>query len=204
MSPDAAPAGEARTSGNVTARGFAVEGPLLLTVRRFGDARGHFMETYSARDFAAVGVAETFVQDNQSRSAAAGTLRGMHFQLPPRAQAKLVRVLRGAVLDVAVDIRRGSPGYGRHAAARLTAEGGEQLYVPAGFAHGFITLGPDTEVAYKVSEVYDAALDRGLAWDDPDLALPWPDLAALGLPNGPVLSDKDGRQPRLRDLPDAF
>ncbi|HEY8610771.1 MAG TPA: dTDP-4-dehydrorhamnose 3,5-epimerase [Roseomonas sp.] len=193
------PSGEARTSGNVSAWSFGVEGPLLLAVRRFGDHRGYFMETYSQRDFEAVGVADVFVQDNQSLSGTVGTLRGMHFQLRPRAQAKLVRVLQGAILDVVVDIRRASPSFGRHVSSRLSAEGGEQFYVPAGFAHGFVTLEPDTIVAYKVSDTYAPDLDRGLAWDDPELALPWPDL-----PSGPILSEKDRRHPRLRDLPDAF
>ena len=188
-----------RISGNVEAWVLSVAGPLLLMARRFGDLRGYFVETYSERDFRAVGVMDRFVQDNQSLSARAGTLRGLHFQLPPRAQAKLVRVLRGAILDVAIDIRRGSPTFGRHVACRLSAEGAEQLYVPAGFAHGFLTLEPDTEVAYKVSDTYAPECDRGIAWDDPDLALPWP-----GLPEGPLLSDKDRRHPRLRDLPDAF
>ncbi|MFC7557517.1 dTDP-4-dehydrorhamnose 3,5-epimerase [Pseudoroseomonas wenyumeiae] len=141
-------------SGNVSARRFEIEGPLLLQVRRFGDHRGFFMETYSQRDFEAVGVTDRFVQDNHSLSATPGTLRGMHFQLPPHAQAKLVRVLRGAVLDVIVDLRRASPSFGRHVAATLTADGAEQLYVPAGFAHGFVTLEPDTEVAYKVTDYY--------------------------------------------------
>ncbi len=182
------------------------------------------METYSEADFRAVGVEARFVQDNQSLSAQAGTLRGMHFQLRPRAQAKLVRVLQGSILDIVVDLRRASPGFGRHATCRLaaprpvgdaagggaggTGEGaegaGDQFFVPEGFAHGFVTLEPDTVVAYKVSDAYAPECDRGLAWDDPDLALPWPDLAALGLPDGPVLSDKDRRHPRLRDLPDAF
>ena len=193
-----------RASGNVTARALGIEGPLLLEVRRFGDLRGYFMETYNEADFRAVGVDAAFVQDNQSLSARAGTLRGMHFQLPPRAQAKLVRVLQGAILDIVVDIRRTSPSFGRHASARLTAEGGEQFFVPAGFAHGFVTLTPDVVVAYKVSDTYAPAQDRGLAWDDPDLALPWPDFAALGCEDGPVLSDKDRRHPHLRDLPDAF
>ena len=211
-SPLGSPWGEARTSGNVTARPalsaegetFGEAGPLLVTVRRFGDHRGFFMETYSRRDFAAVGIHDEFVQDNHSMSAPAGTLRGMHFQLPPRAQAKLVRALRGEVLDVVVDIRRSSPGFGRHAAVRLSAETGDQFYVPAGFAHGFVTLTPGAEFAYKVTDLYAPDLDRGLAWDDPDLGLPWPDFTAMGLPDGPVLSDKDRRQPRLRDLPDCF
>ncbi|RKK03041.1 dTDP-4-dehydrorhamnose 3,5-epimerase [Pseudoroseomonas wenyumeiae] len=186
-------------SGNVSARRFEIEGPLLLQVRRFGDHRGFFMETYSQRDFEAVGVTDRFVQDNHSLSATPGTLRGMHFQLPPHAQAKLVRVLRGAVLDVIVDLRRASPSFGRHVAATLTAKGAEQLYVPAGFAHGFVTLEPDTEVAYKVTDYYAPECDRGLAWDDPDLALPWPEL-----PDGPLLSAKDRVHPRLRDLPALF
>ncbi|WP_458095235.1 dTDP-4-dehydrorhamnose 3,5-epimerase [Roseomonas sp. WA12] len=201
---DASTPVRALTSGNVTARPYEIAGPLLITVRRFGDHRGFFMETYNRGDFEAVGVTDVFVQDNHSLSATPGTLRGMHFQLPPRAQAKLVRVLRGAILDIVVDIRRNSPTFGGHIACRLSDEGGDQLYVPAGFAHGFITLTPDTEVAYKVTDLYSPEHDRGLAWDDPDLALPWPDFAALGCPEGPVLSDKDRRHPRLRDLPDAF
>jgi dTDP-4-dehydrorhamnose 3,5-epimerase len=196
--PDLLPA-EPRVSGNVSAKELGIEGPLLVQVRRFGDHRGFFMETYSQRDFQAVGVPESFVQDNHSLSATPGTLRGMHFQLPPHAQAKLVRVLRGEILDMVVDLRHGSPSFGRHVACRLSARNGEMLYVPAGFAHGFVTLGPDTEVTYKVSDYYAPECDRGLAWDDPDLALPWPDL-----PGGPVLSDKDRAHPRLRDLPAIF
>ncbi|WP_156963638.1 dTDP-4-dehydrorhamnose 3,5-epimerase [Muricoccus aerilatus] len=192
-------AGEPRTSGNVTALPLGIEGPLLLGLRRIGDLRGYFMETYSERDFRAVGVDARFVQDNQSLSARVGTLRGLHFQTPPHAQAKLVRVVRGAVLDVAVDIRRDSPGFGRHVACHLTADGAEQLYIPAGFAHGFVTLAPDTEVAYKVSDLYAPECDRGIAWDDPDLGLPWPEL-----PGGPILSAKDRNHPRLRDLPPLF
>ncbi|WP_424139402.1 dTDP-4-dehydrorhamnose 3,5-epimerase [Roseomonas chloroacetimidivorans] len=191
-------------SGNVSATGFTIDGPLLIKVRRFGDHRGYFMETFSQRDFEAVGVPDVFVQDNQSLSAAVGTLRGMHFQAPPHAQAKLVRVLRGAILDVVVDIRRGSPSFGHHVAVELAADTGEQFYVPAGFAHGFLTLLPDTEVAYKVNDYYAPDCDRGIAWDDPELALPWPDFAAVDLPEGPVLSEKDQRHPCLRDLPACF
>ena len=187
------------TSGNFTATRLAVAGPVLITPRRFGDHRGFFLETYSARDFAALGIPDIFVQDNHSLSAVPGTIRGMHFQLPPHAQAKLVRVLRGAILDVAVDIRRSSPSYGRHVAVELTAENAQQLFIPAGFAHGFCTLAPDTEVAYKVTDLYAPDCDRGIAWDDPDLALPWPfDAAAV------QLSDKDRRAPRLRDMPTVF
>lgn len=186
-------------SGNFSAVPFDLPGPLLISARRFGDARGFVLETYSARDFAALGITESFVQDNHSLSTAAGTVRGLHFQLPPCAQAKLVRVLRGAILDIAVDLRRSSPTYGQHVAVELNAADARQLYIPAGFAHGFCTLVPDTEIAYKVSAPYAPALDRSLAWDDPDLALPWPFEAAQV-----TLSDKDRRAPRLRDLPPCF
>lgn len=184
-----------RRAGNVEARGFEIDGPLLLSVRRFGDARGVFAETYSRRDFAALGIAEEFVQDNQSRSAAVGTVRGLHFQIAPEPQAKLVRVLRGRILDVAVDIRQGSPTYGRHITAELSAENGLMLYVPLGFAHGFATREPETEVAYKVTGYYAPACDRGMAWDDPDLGIDW------GVaPGEATLSDKDRRLPRLGAL----
>ncbi|MBX6746898.1 MAG: dTDP-4-dehydrorhamnose 3,5-epimerase [Acetobacteraceae bacterium] len=186
-------------SGNFNAVPLGLPGPLLISARRFGDARGFFTETYSASDFAALGITEAFVQDNHSLSAAVGTVRGLHFQVPPQAQAKLVRVLRGAVLDIAVDLRRSSPNFGRHVVVELSAANGLQLYIPAGFAHGFCTLEPDTEVAYKVSAPYSPAHDRSLAWDDPDLALPWP-----FEPGSVTLSDKDRRAPRLRDLPPCF
>jgi dTDP-4-dehydrorhamnose 3,5-epimerase len=191
--------GETRSAGHFTATCFAVAGPVLITPRRFGDHRGFFLETYSAPDFAVLGIGDVFVQDNHSLSAAVGTVRGMHFQVPPRAQAKLVRVLRGAILDIVVDIRRASPTFGRHVAVELSAENALQLYVPVGFAHGFCTLQPDTEVAYKVTDTYAPDCDRGIAWDDPDLALPWP----FG-GRDVQLSDKDRRAPRLRDLPAAF
>jgi dTDP-4-dehydrorhamnose 3,5-epimerase len=184
-----------RASGNFEAHALGIPGPLLIVPRVFRDGRGFFLETWSERDFVALGVGGRFVQDNHSFSAAAGTVRGMHYQLPPRAQAKLVRVLRGAVLDVVVDLRRGSPTYGSHAAAELSTADARQVYVPAGFAHGFCTLEADTEVAYKVSDYYDPGLERGIAWDDPDLALPWPVPAERA-----VLSDKDRRLPRLRDM----
>ena len=189
----------ARQSGNFTATRFPIPGPVLVTPKRFGDHRGFFLETYSARDFAALGIPDLFVQDNHSLSALPGTIRGMHFQLPPHPQAKLVRVLRGAILDIAVDIRCSSPSYGRHVAVELTAENALQLYVPVGFAHGFCTLVPETEVAYKVTDLYAPDCDRGIAWNDPDLALPWPfDAGAV------QLSDKDRRAPRLRDLTTGF
>ena len=166
---------------------------LLLTPPRFGDSRGWFSETFSAARAAAAGVSGAFVQDNQSMSAQPGTVRGLHFQVAPSAQGKLVRVLRGAVWDVAVDIRHGSASFGRHVAATLSAENGVQLWVPPGFAHGFCTLEPDTEIFYKVTAPYDRDAERGIAWDDPDLALPWPVAAAA------VLSEKDLTLPRLAD-----
>lgn len=189
----------APASGNFTALRFGIAGPMLIMARSFRDARGVFSETYSERDFWALGIADRFVQDNQSRSAMAGTVRGMHFQIPPRAQAKLVRVLSGSILDIVVDLRRSSGSYGQHVAVGLDATEGNQLYVPPGFAHGFCTLEPNTTVAYKVSAPFAPELDRCLAWDDPDLALPWP----FG-PAETVLSDKDRRAPRLRDLPACF
>lgn len=189
-----------RRAGNAVAWTFPdMDGPLLIEVRRFGDARGAFAETYSRRDFAALGVAEEFVQDNWSRSDLPGTVRGLHFQRPPHAQAKLVRVLRGAILDVAVDLRRSSPTFAQHVTVTLEEGDGRMLYVPAGFAHGFCTLRPGTEVAYKVTDLYAPDCDGGLAWDDPDIGIDWPvDPAAA------VLSDKDARLPRLAALPEIF
>jgi len=177
----------------------SIPGVFAFTPKRFGDARGYFTETFRADVFAAHAPGVSFVQDNQSLSAEAGTIRGLHFQTPPFAQAKLIRVLAGAILDVAVDIRQGSPAYGRHVAMRLDAGTGTQLYVPAGFAHGFCTLEPGTLIAYKVSAYYSAANDRGLAFDDPALGIAWPVAADKA-----VLSAKDRAQPRLADLAPAF
>ena len=191
--------GEARRAGNVEARGFAIEGPMLISVRRFADARGAFTETYNARDFAAVGIRDTFVQDNQSVSTHVGTLRGLHFQTPPHPQGKLVRVLRGRILDVAVDLRSTSPTFGRHVAAELSSENGLMLWVPVGFAHGFVTREPDTEVAYKVTGLYSLECDSGLAWDDPVLGIDWGMDAASA-----TLSDKDRRWSGLADLGKGF
>ncbi len=165
---------------------FPISGVLLLRPRRFADARGFFVETYNRETFAKAGIHTDFVQDNQSFSTHRGTIRGLHFQLPPVPQAKLVRVLRGSVYDVAIDVRAGSPTYGRWIAETLTAQGGEQLFVPRGFAHGFCTLEADTEVAYKVDGLYAPDCDSGLAWNDPTLGIPWP-----VAPDAAVLSDKD-------------
>ena len=172
----------------------------LIPSRRFGDARGWFMEVYNERTFAEAGIACRFVQDNQSLSGAAWTLRGLHFQLPPYGQDKLVRCLRGRVFDVAVDLRQGSPSFGRWVGAELSAENGAQLFVPIGFAHGFLTLEPDCEVAYKVSSFYAPDAERAIAWDDPAIGIDWP------LPPGraPELSGKDADAIALADFADAF
>jgi dTDP-4-dehydrorhamnose 3,5-epimerase len=169
----------------------------LVVPDRFGDARGFFSETYSRRDFVAGGIADEFVQDNHSRSASVATVRGLHYQLPPFAQGKLVRVLKGSIVDVAVDIRRGSPSFGAHVAVTLSAELGNQLYVPPGFAHGFCTLEPDTEVAYKVTAYYSREHDRGIRWNDPALAIAWP----VGTESA-VLSAKDVALPLLDAVPE--
>jgi dTDP-4-dehydrorhamnose 3,5-epimerase len=176
------------------AEALAIPDVLLITPNRFGDSRGWFSETYHARRFAAAGVEAQFIQDNHSMSARRYTVRGMHCQIGANAQAKLVRVVRGAIWDVAVDIRHGSPTYGQHAAAVLSAESGAQMWVPTGFLHGFCTLEPDTEVIYKVTADYDREAERGVIWTDPDLGLPWP------VPAGEaVLSEKDTMLPRLAE-----
>ena len=174
-------------------------GVKIVTPKKFGDHRGFFSEVYNEATWRAAGFDIRFVQDNHSLSAEAGTIRGLHFQIAPHAQAKLVRVVRGRILDVAVDLRRSSPTFGRHFATELSADNWAQLFVPVGFAHGFCTLTEDVEVIYKVSELYSPAHDRGLAWDDPDLAIAWPVAASSA-----VLSDKDRRWPRLRDLKETF
>ena len=180
------------------AKNLNLPGLMLLKPRRFSDPRGYFIETYNEKAFAAAGIAAKFVQDNQSLSVETGTVRALHFQLPPAAQAKLVRVLHGSVYDVAIDLRVGSPTYGQSDAAILTAEGGEQIFVPRGFAHGFCTLEPDTVVAYKVDEFYAPASDSGLIWNDPTLAVRWP------LAGDAVLSDKDKTHGRFADFKSPF
>jgi dTDP-4-dehydrorhamnose 3,5-epimerase len=172
---------------------------LLITPPKFGDSRGFFSETWSAAKLAAQGFTETFVQDNQSLSAQTGTVRGLHCQVAPSVQGKLVRVIRGSIWDVAVDIRKGSPTYGKYAAATLSVENWAQLWIPGGFLHGFCTLEPDTEVIYKVTADYDRAAERAVIWNDPDLALPWPVKAEDAL-----LSDKDKILPRLADCDNWF
>lgn len=174
-------------------------GVVLLRPRRFGDARGWFSETWNAHRMADAGFDLAFVQDNHSFSAQTGTLRGLHYQSPPRAQDKLVRCTMGAIWDVAVDVRKGSATYGQWTGAELTAENGAQLLVPKGFLHGFVTLMPDTEVQYKCTDVYAPDCDGAVRWDDPDLAIDWP-LRGLA----PTLSDKDMKAPFLRDFSTPF
>ncbi|MCX7888626.1 MAG: dTDP-4-dehydrorhamnose 3,5-epimerase [Rhodobacteraceae bacterium] len=175
-----------------------LEGVLVITPRRFGDARGWFSEVWNRAALAGAGIAIDFVQDNHSYSAAAGTLRGLHYQRPPRAQDKLVRCGRGTILDVAVDVRRGSPTFGRWFATELSAENGRQLLVPKGFLHGFVTRTADCEVLYKCSDVYAPDCDGAIRWDDPDIGIDW------GLDGTPVLSEKDRAAPRLRDWTSPF
>ncbi len=176
---------------------FKIREVVAIRPDRHQDPRGFFSETYSRRALAEAGIDTEFVQDNHSLSVPRGTLRGLHFQAPPAAQAKLVRVVRGAIFDVAVDIRAGSPSYGRHVSCRLSAKEWNQLYVPVGFAHGFCTLEPDTEVIYKVSGYYAPEHDRGLLWNDPALAIDWP-------VSEPLLSEKDRSHPLLRHMPECF
>lgn len=165
-----------------------IDGVLLITPKRYSDARGFFVESYHAGRYREAGIADIFVQDNHSLSIAAGTVRGLHFQAPPRAQAKLVRVLKGAIIDVAVDARKMSPTYGKHVRAMLSADNGAQLLVPAGFLHGFATLEPGTEVAYKVSDYYSAGHDGGVFWNDPTLGIDWGIDPAIA-----VVSEKDAK-----------
>ncbi|MFK3690044.1 dTDP-4-dehydrorhamnose 3,5-epimerase [Agrobacterium tumefaciens] len=177
---------------------FTIPGLKKITPARFGDNRGYFSEVFK-RDWFRENVADVkFVQDNESLSAQARTVRGLHFQTEPFAQGKLVRCIRGRLLDVAVDIRAGSPTFGQWAAVELSPENGEQLWVPAGFAHGFMTLVDNTVISYKVTAPYSAANDRGVKWDDPAIGIKWPEL------HGVVLSDKDAKQPLLSDLPEYF
>jgi dTDP-4-dehydrorhamnose 3,5-epimerase len=166
----------------------------LIKLKRHGDHRGFFSETYSRNKYSKLGIDVEFVQDNHSLSREVGTLRGLHFQAPLHAQAKLVRCGRGAIFDVAVDIRRGSPTYGQWKGFELTAQNGEQLYIPVGFAHGFVTLEPDSEIVYKCSDYYAPETEGSVLWNDPDIGIDWPTVAE------PILSDKDAVAPLLSDL----
>lgn len=177
----------------------AIAGVVTIEPVRYGDARGYFSETYNARALAARGINLSVVQENHSFSATAGTLRGLHYQAPPHAQAKLVRVVRGRILDVVVDMRRASPTFGRHVAVELSGETGRQILVPHGCAHGFMTLTADCDVIYLVDAHYVPSHDFGIAYDDPDLAIRWPDPPGIT-----VMSERDRRHPRLADCRDVF
>lgn len=172
---------------------------MILTPKRFGDARGFFSETWNRRVLADHGIAIDFVQDNHSLSAQTNTLRGLHFQAPPHAQAKLVRCGRGRFFDVAVDIRRGSPDFGKWVGVELSFENGRQLLIPAGFAHGFVTRAPDTEIIYKCSDFYALECDRALRYDCPAIGIDW----GLG-GAAPILSEKDRAAPRLAEIESPF
>jgi dTDP-4-dehydrorhamnose 3,5-epimerase len=180
-------------------KALAIPDVKLIAPRRIEDDRGYFSETYSRKNLAAAGIADEFVQDNHSLSRSVGVIRGLHFQTDPHAQGKLVRVVRGAIFDVAVDIRQGSPTFGQHVAVELSADNWLQLWVPIGFAHGFCTLIPETEVIYKVTSSYAQASERGIAFDDPELAIAWPVAAGRA-----VVSAKDRGHPRFSALPDHF
>jgi dTDP-4-dehydrorhamnose 3,5-epimerase len=178
---------------------LAIPAVLMLDLKRFGDDRGFFSEVFNERSFDEAGIRHHWVQDNHARSVDQYVLRGLHFQAPPHAQAKLVRVAQGSVFDVAVDLRKDSPSFGKSVTAMLSADAWNQLLVPAGFAHGYLTLETNTEVLYKVDDYYAPECEGGVIWNDPDLAIDWP----LNGHN-PILSDKDQRLPRLKDLDTPF
>jgi dTDP-4-dehydrorhamnose 3,5-epimerase len=171
----------------------------LITPPRYKDPRGFFSETWKHGQFAEAGIAGPFIQDNHVGSTGAGVLRGLHCQIGPNAQGKLVRCVRGAIYDVAVDARQGSPSFGRYVGMEISADNWRQMWVPVGFLHGYCTLTEETEVIYKVTGAYDRAAERGVIWNDPDIGIKWPVAA-----NKVILSDKDKVLPRLRDLPALF
>ncbi len=178
-----------------------IDGLVEIRPRRFGDERGWFSETWKRETLLGAHIDVDFVQDNESFSAPAGTVRGLHYQLPPHPQAKLIRVISGSIFDVAVDIRRDSPTFGQHTSIVLDGEAGNQLYIPAGFAHGFCTLTPDVRVAYKVSDRYAPETERAIRWNDPALGIDWPEVAG---PATVTISDKDADAPTLADQTDLF
>ncbi len=178
---------------------YSIADVTLFTPRRIGDARGYFAEVFRMDIFTKACGEWSFVQDNESLSVRAGTVRGLHFQADPQAQGKLVRCTAGALFDVAVDIRQGSPTYGRWVGETLSSQNGKQLWIPPGFAHGFCSLEPNTAICYKVTDYYSAECDKGLAWDDPEIGIEWPDIA-----DAETLSGKDSKQPLLADLPAYF
>lgn len=193
------PDGRPLVSAAMIVESTALPDVKLIVPRRFADDRGAFAETYHKARLAETGIAIDFVQDNCSVSRMPGTIRGFHFQRSPAAQAKLVQVVRGGIVDVAVDIRHGSPSFGRYVAVELSADNGHQLFIPTGFAHAFCTVRPDTVVIYKVDAYYAPETEGGIRWDDPDLAISWP----LG-GREPLLSPRDRALPRLRELAREF
>ena len=180
-------------------RTFDVDGPIEIRPSKIEDYRGYFSEIFRLDKFAKQSGPVEFVQDNQSLSTLAGTVRGIHFQSNPAAQGKLVRCLAGKLLDVAVDLRRGSPTYGRWVSILLSPDDNNQMWIPVGFGHAFCTLEPDSIISYRVTSYYSAENDKGVAWNDPEIGVEWPDVA-----DPQTLSPKDRRQPRLRDLPEYF
>jgi len=178
---------------------ISVDLPRLVVPKRHLDDRGWFSEIFNQKRFRDIGITCHFVQDNQSSSKQSGTLRGLHFQLPPVAQAKLIIVVKGRILDVVVDMRRGSPTFGKHVSTELSSETGRQLYIPIGFAHGFLTLQNDVVVMYKASDYYTPSHESGIRWNDPDIAFPWP-LKDANL----IISDKDRRLPLLKEFASPF
>jgi dTDP-4-dehydrorhamnose 3,5-epimerase len=175
-----------------------IPGVIILTPRRYGDSRGVFSETWSRKVLAEHGLDYDFVQDNRSLSSSVNTVRGLHFQAPPHSQAKLVRCGRGCLFDVAVDIRRGSPTYGRWVGVELSVDNGKQLIIPAGFLHGFATRAPETEIVYKCTDYYAPSADGAVRFDCPDIGIDW------GLTGAPILSDKDAAAPALADFNSPF
>jgi dTDP-4-dehydrorhamnose 3,5-epimerase len=176
-----------------------LRGVKIVVPRRFHDARGDLAEVWSAARFAEASIGSSFVQDNHIRNLRRGTVRGLHYQVPPAAQGKLVRVTRGALFDVVVDVRRGSPSFGRHAHSVLSAENGHQIWIPPGFAHGCCTLEDDTEVHYRMTEYYRPTLERGIAWNDPEIRIAWP-----VAPQAAILSERDRALPRFGEQRDLF
>lgn len=176
----------------------SLPGVVILTPVRFSDNRGFFSESWNYQRMAQAAFDIDFVQDNHSLSREVGTLRGLHFQAPPHAQIKLIRCGRGALYDVAVDIRHGSPTFGRWIGVELSFDNGKQVLIPEGFLHGFVTREPDTEIIYKCSDYYAPDCDAAVRFDDPDISIDW------GLDAAPILSDKDAAAPRLADLPAYF